>query len=90
MDPAPVPPRQAQVASALWQLFAGERRVRAMGLAIGLLIVLVLVIAIATGGGGGKPKPLVSHRTPVTAVPDGATPIDDAHNLAAWILAHSE
>ena len=89
MDPAPVAPRPPRAASALWQLFAGERRVRAMGLAIGLLIVLVLVIALATGGGGGKPKPPVSHPAQVAAVPDGATPLEDAHNLAAWIRAHS-
>jgi eukaryotic-like serine/threonine-protein kinase len=90
MDPGPAASAPAQLRSALWQLFAGERRVRAMGLAIGLLIVLVVVIALATGGGGGKPKPAAAHRTQVTAVPDGATPADDAHNLAAWIRAHSE
>ena len=89
MEPAPASPRQARAASALQLVFAGERRVRAMGLAIGLLIVLVLVIALATAGGGGKPKPPVSHPAQVAAVPDGATPVDDAHNLAAWIRAHS-
>jgi len=89
MEPAPASPRQARAGSALQQAFAGERRVRAMGLAIGLLIVLVLVIALATAGGGGKPKPPVSHPAQVAAVPDGATPVDDAHNLAAWIRAHS-
>ena len=60
-----------------------------MGLAIGLLIVLVLVIALLTGRDGAKPKPAATPRTPVTAVPDGATPADDAHNLAAWIRQHT-
>jgi serine/threonine-protein kinase len=89
MDPGPVASAPAKARSVLWRLFAGERRVRAIGLAIGLLIVLVLVIALATGGGGGKPNPAAAHRTPVTAVPDGATPADDAHNLAVWIRDHT-
>jgi serine/threonine-protein kinase len=82
-------PRLPQVPPVLRNLFGGERRARAMGLAIGLLIVLVLVIALLTGRDGAKPKPAVTPRTPVTAVPNGATPADDAHNLAAWIRQHT-
>jgi serine/threonine-protein kinase len=89
MEPPRAAPARARAASALGDLFTGERRVRAMALAIGLLIVLVLVIAIASGGGGGKPKPAASRPKPVSAVPDGATPADDAHNLAVWIRGHS-
>ena len=81
--------RPSQVPTVLRSLFAGERRARAMGLAIGLLIVLVLVIALLTGRDAAKPKPAAAHRTPVTAVPDGATPAEDAHNLAAWIRHHT-
>jgi serine/threonine protein kinase len=82
-------PRLPQVPPVLRNLFGGERRARAMGLAIGLLIVLVLAIALLTGRDGAKPKPAVTPRTPVTAVPNGATPADDAHNLAAWIRQHT-
>jgi serine/threonine-protein kinase len=89
MQPQRAAPARARAASALGDLFTGERRVRGMALAIGLLIVLVLVIAIASGGGGGKPKPAASRPKPVSAVPDGATPADDAHNLAVWIRDHS-
>jgi hypothetical protein len=89
MDAAPTASDPAHVPSVLWRLFAGERRVRAMGLAIGLLTVLVVVIVLATGGGGGNPKPAAAPQTPVTTVPDGATPVDDAHNLAVWIRAHT-
>jgi len=89
MGPGRAEPGPAVTASAPRRLFAGERRVRAMALAIGLLLVLVLVIAIATGGGSGKHKPPAPQRTPVSAVPDGATPADDAHNLAVWIRDHS-
>jgi eukaryotic-like serine/threonine-protein kinase len=89
MDPGPAASGPAHVPSARRQLFAGDRRVRAMGLAIGLLIVLVVVIALATGGGGAKSKPPAAHQPTVAAVPDGATPADDAHNLAAWIRAHT-
>ncbi len=89
MEPQRAAPAQARAASALGDLFTGERRVRGMALAIGLLIVLVLVIAIASGGGGGKPKPAASRPKLVSAVPNGATPADDAHNLAVLIRDHS-
>jgi len=89
MGPGPAASAPVQVPEVLRQLFAGERRVRAMGLAIGLLILLVVVIALATGGGGGKSKPPIAHHPTIAAVPDGATPVDDAHNLVAWIRAHT-
>jgi serine/threonine protein kinase len=82
-------PHLPEIPPMLRSLFGGERRARAMGLAIGLLIVLVLVIALLAGRDGAKPKPAATRRTPVTAVPDGATPADDAHNLAAWIRQHT-
>jgi eukaryotic-like serine/threonine-protein kinase len=82
-------PGLPQVPPVLRNLFGGERRARAMGLAIGLLIVLVLAIALLTGRDGAKPKPTATRRTPVTAVPNGATPADDAHNLVAWIRQHT-
>jgi serine/threonine-protein kinase len=89
MGPESAATAPARLATASRRLFGGERRVRAMALAIGLLMMLVLVIAIASGGGGGKPKPAASRPKPVSAVPDGATPADDAHNLAVWIRDHS-
>jgi hypothetical protein len=89
MGPESAATAPARLATASSRLVGGERRVRAMALAIGLLIVLVLVIAIASGGGGGKPSPAAARPKPVSAVPDGATPADDAHNLAAWIRDHS-
>jgi serine/threonine protein kinase len=84
-----VAPQLPQVPAVLRNLFAGERRARAMVLAIGLLIALVLVIVLLTGRDGAKPKPAATSRAPATAVPDGATPADDAHNLAAWIRQHT-
>ena len=81
--------RPPQVPTVLRSLFGGERRARAMGLAIGLQIVMVLAIAQLTGRDGAKPQPAAAHRTPVTAVADGATPAEDAHNLATWILPNT-
>ncbi len=90
------PPRERTLvmdngaAPAHRDLFGGTRRRPAIALAIALLLVLVLVIALATGRGGGTPAPKTAvHRMPVASVPDGATPADDAHNLAGWIRQHS-
>jgi serine/threonine protein kinase len=65
-----------------------DRRRLVIAAAIAALIVLVLLIALVTQGGGGSAKPPPA-RPHVAAVTPGATPAEQAHNLAGWIRQHS-
>jgi hypothetical protein len=51
------------------------------------LAVAAIVVAITTGGSGTRPPP--PRRASVSAPARGATPADEARNLAAWLRAHS-
>jgi serine/threonine protein kinase len=67
----------------------GNRRI-VTGLAIAALIALVLVIALSLRSGG--PTTPAAHspgRARVAAVPAGATPAVQAHNIARWLGQHS-
>ena len=66
---------------------ASRLRVPGLWIALALLALLVLLAAvgIAALAGGGEEPARVTPQPVVQPIPDGATPNEDARNLARWL-----
>jgi serine/threonine protein kinase len=67
---------------------ASRLRVPGLWIALALLALLVLLAAVgiaALAGGGGEEPARVTPQPVVQPIPDGATPNEDARNLARWL-----
>jgi eukaryotic-like serine/threonine-protein kinase len=69
-----------------------ERRRRLIWAAVAgpVALAAVLLAVLLTGGSGGGSQPPTTPRQPsVQAIPRGASPQDEARNIAAWLRQHS-
>jgi serine/threonine-protein kinase len=67
------------------------RRRRLVWAAIAGLVALagILLAVIVTSGSGGSSQPPTVRQPSVQAIPRGASPQDEARNIAAWLQRHS-
>ena len=94
-DATLVLPRTERAREARARRRRGERRPSPVGWLVALLVVLVLGLAAlgiglaASGDGDGGAAPTTAQPTPQEGPADGATPSEDARNLAEWLRENS-